>query len=61
MIVILYSEKSVCSLLQSIIILGGVMISVLATGLSVFRFNPADGDGFLRAIKSTAHLVMEGK
>jgi hypothetical protein len=31
--------------------LGGVVVSVLATGPEVRRFEPGRGDGFLRAIK----------
>jgi hypothetical protein len=31
--------------------LGGVLVSVLATGLMCCGFKPCQGDGFLRAIK----------
>jgi hypothetical protein len=31
--------------------LGGVVVSVLATGSKVYGFEPGQGDGFLRAIK----------
>jgi hypothetical protein len=39
----------------------GVMVSVLAIRLKVRRFKPGQGDGFLRAIKSSAHFHSEGK
>jgi hypothetical protein len=32
-------------------LLGGVVVSVLATGPKGIRFEPCQGDGFLRAIK----------
>jgi hypothetical protein len=39
--------------------LGGVVVSVLATGPKCRRFEPGQGDGFLRAIKkSAAHLPL---
>jgi hypothetical protein len=31
--------------------LGGIVVSVLATTPKVYGFEPAQGDGFLRAIK----------
>jgi hypothetical protein len=31
--------------------LGGVLVSMLATGPKDFEFEPGQGDGFLRAIK----------
>jgi hypothetical protein len=36
--------------------LGRVVVSVLATGPKGCGFEPGQGDGFLRAIKSAAHL-----
>jgi hypothetical protein len=36
--------------------LGGEILSVLAIRLKVRGFKPGRGDGFLRAIKSAAHL-----
>jgi hypothetical protein len=43
--------------------LGGVVVSVLATGPKVCGFEPGQGDGFLRAIKirSTLSSRMGGK
>jgi hypothetical protein len=43
--------------------LGGVMVSVPATGPKVRGFEPGQGDGFLRAIKirSTPYLRMGSK
>jgi hypothetical protein len=41
--------------------LGGVVVSVLATGPKRRGFKPGRGDGFLRAIKSAAHLPSDGK
>jgi hypothetical protein len=38
--------------------LGGVVVSVLATGPNGRGFGPGQGDGFLRAIKSAAHLPL---
>jgi hypothetical protein len=43
-------EKSQ-KLRQDQVALGGVMVSVLPTGLKVRRFKPGQGDGFLMAIK----------
>jgi hypothetical protein len=36
--------------------LGGVVVSVLGTGPKGCGFEPGQGDGFLRAKKSAAHL-----
>jgi hypothetical protein len=43
--------------------LGGVVVSVLATGPKVCGFEPGQGDGFLRAIKisSTTSFRMGSK
>jgi hypothetical protein len=41
--------------------LGGVVVSVLATGPKGRRFKPGQGDGFLRVIKSAVHLPLDGK
>jgi hypothetical protein len=41
--------------------LGGVVVSVLATGPKGCGFKPGQGDGFFRAKKSTAHLLLDGK
>jgi hypothetical protein len=41
--------------------LGGVVVIVLAAGLKGRGFKPGRGDGFLRAIKFTAHLPSDGK
>jgi hypothetical protein len=41
--------------------LSGVVVTVLATGPKVREFEPSQGDGFLRVIKSTAHLSLDGK
>jgi hypothetical protein len=41
--------------------LGGVVVSVLATGPKVCRFKPGRGRWILRVIKSIAHLPSEGK
>jgi hypothetical protein len=38
--------------------LGGVVVSVLATGPKGCGFETGQGDGLLRAIKSTAHLPL---
>jgi hypothetical protein len=38
--------------------IGGVVVSVLATGPKGYGFEPGQGDGFLRAIKSAAHLPL---
>jgi hypothetical protein len=38
--------------------LGGVVISVLAIGPTSCGFESGQGDGFLRAIKSAAHLTI---
>jgi hypothetical protein len=40
---------------------GGVVVSVLTTGLTSREFEPGQVDGFLRAIKSAAHLPSDGK
>jgi hypothetical protein len=37
------------------------VVSVLATGPKGRGFKPGRGDGFLRAIKSAAHLPSDGK
>jgi hypothetical protein len=37
------------------------VVSVLATGPKVREFKPGRGDRFLRAIKSAAHFLFEGK
>jgi hypothetical protein len=37
------------------------VVSVLATGSKGRGFQPGQGDGFLRAIKSEAHLSSDGK
>jgi hypothetical protein len=39
---------------------GGIVVSVLATGSKGSEFNPGQGDGFLRAIKDTERLILEG-
>jgi hypothetical protein len=42
--------------------LGDVVFSMLATGLKgLAAFEPGQGDRFLRAIKSAAHLPSDGK
>jgi hypothetical protein len=41
--------------------LGGVMVSVLAIRLKVYRFKSGQGDGFLKAKKSASRLPSEGK
>jgi hypothetical protein len=41
--------------------LGSVVVSVLVTGPQGHRFKPSQGDGFLRVIKTTAHLSQDGK
>jgi hypothetical protein len=41
--------------------LGGVVVSMLVTGPKGWGFEPSQGDGFLRAIKSIAHLPSDGK
>jgi hypothetical protein len=43
--------------------LGGVVVSVVATGPKGFRFEPSQGDGFLRVIKirSTPSSQMRSK
>jgi hypothetical protein len=41
--------------------LGGVVVSVLATGSKGRGYKPGWGDGFLRAVKSAAHLHSHGK
>jgi hypothetical protein len=38
--------------------LGGVVVSVLETGPKGREFEPGQGDGFLSAIKSAAHLPL---
>jgi hypothetical protein len=38
--------------------LGGVAVSVLVTGPKGYGFEPGQGDGFLRAIKSAAYLPL---
>jgi hypothetical protein len=43
------------------IALGGVVVSVLATGPKVRGFNPGRGRWILRVIKSVARLPSEGK
>jgi hypothetical protein len=42
-------------------ILGGVVVSVLATGPKVRGFKPGRGRWILRVIKSVARLPSEGK
>jgi hypothetical protein len=41
--------------------LGGVVVSVLATGPKDRGFKPGQGNGSLRAIKSAGHLSSDGK
>jgi hypothetical protein len=41
--------------------LGGVVVSVLATGPKGWWFKPGQGNGFLMEIKSSAHLPSDGK
>jgi hypothetical protein len=41
--------------------LGGVVVSVLATGPKVRGFKPGQGRWILRVIKSTARITSEGK
>jgi hypothetical protein len=41
--------------------LGGVVVSVLATGPKGRRFEPSEGGGFLRAIKIHSTLHSDGK
>jgi hypothetical protein len=41
--------------------LGGVVVSVLATGPKDRGFKSGRGDGFLRAKKSAAQLPLDGK
>jgi hypothetical protein len=41
--------------------LGGVVVSVLATGPKGCWFRPCLGDGFLRAKKSAAHFPSDGR
>jgi hypothetical protein len=41
--------------------LGGLIVSILATGPKVCRLKPLWGDGFLRVIKSAQCLPLEGK
>jgi hypothetical protein len=41
--------------------LGGVVVGVLSTGRKGRGFDRDQGDGFLRAIKSAAHLLSDGK
>jgi hypothetical protein len=36
--------------------LGGVVVSVLATGPKVCGFEPGQGDGFFKKLKSATHL-----
>jgi hypothetical protein len=46
---------------MDIVALGGVVVSVLATGPKVPRFKPGRGRWILRVIKSVARLPSEGK
>jgi hypothetical protein len=50
---IVYSER--------VVALGGVVVSVLATGPKVRGFKPGRGRWILRVIKSVARLPSEGK
>jgi hypothetical protein len=43
------------------VVLGGVMVIVLTIASTFACSNPAEGDGFLRAIKSLARFPSEGK
>jgi hypothetical protein len=48
-------------LILSAVALGGLVVSVLATGPKVRGFKPGRGRWILRAIKSAARLPLEGK
>jgi hypothetical protein len=39
-------------------VLGGVMVSMLATGSKVHGFRPGRGDGFLKAIQNPQHTFL---
>jgi hypothetical protein len=41
--------------------LGGVVVSVLATGSKDFGFEPGQGDGFLRTIKNPKHTFLSDR
>jgi hypothetical protein len=43
--------KQIFSALRNSSRVGGVVVSVLATGPKAYEFEPGQGDGFLRAIK----------
>jgi hypothetical protein len=48
-------------LIINVVALGGVVVSVLATGPKVRGFKPGRGRWILRVIKSAARLPSEGK
>jgi hypothetical protein len=45
----------------SYVALGGLVVSVLATGPKVRGFKPGRGQWILRVMKSVAHLPSKGK
>jgi hypothetical protein len=47
--------------LHTSVVLGGVVVSVLATGPKVRGFKPGRGRWILRVIKTVARLPSEGK
>jgi hypothetical protein len=46
-----FTDMKICAHLRATSRLGGVVVSVLATGLKGCGFGPGQGDGILRAIK----------
>jgi hypothetical protein len=59
----IFTDMKICAHLRATSRLGGVAVSVLATGLKGCGFGPGQGDVFLRAIKfrSTSSILMGSK
>jgi hypothetical protein len=54
------SNNHYYSFIRAFVALGGLVVSVLATGPKVRGFSPGRGRWILRVIKSAAHLPSEG-